>query len=705
MMNLKILSRYAVFLVACSVPVRAETVFHVGPGGDDAGPGTQSRPFATLERAREAVRSAGSAGPRSVVVHRGDYQMRSTLALSREDSGTESYPVTWSCARDEKVRLIGGKNVPARAFRSLKDAALLARLGPAARNHVLMADLHALGMPTTPEFPVAYHGAPPGPELFFNGRRMALARWPNEGWATVAAIVESGSYPRKGDQSNRPGVFEYSGDRPERWKAADGTWLQGYWCFDWYDETIRVDRIDTASRRITFAAPHFYSLRQGNPSPRRYRAINVLAELDSPGEFYVERSAGLLFFWPPSDISDAQITVSTLDAPVVTLRDCSHVIVRGFTIESGLGEGVEITGGTGCRVEACEIRNMRRIGIRVAGGTNHRVESCDIHDTGTGGIVLEGGDRKTLAPAGHEASNNHIWRFSIHQLTYAYALSIGGVGNRAAHNLMHDAPHEAIIITGNDNILEYNEIHRVCTETDDSGAFHKGRNPSSRGNQIRFNYWHDLGSPMGHGTAAVYFDDGDGGEVLFGNVFYRCGDPGRGPFGTVFSHGGHDTRAENNIFIDCKRALGSAPWDDARWRNALKDRLFVDELLKDVDITKPPYITRYPELVDFMNPQPGHKRVNRARWNLLVRCGQATSGNWEFDPAENLVLDQDPGFVDAANGDFSLRGDSEVFRRLSGFKPIPFDRIGLRRTPAASGPENRDGVRSGLGPGPRGFRG
>jgi hypothetical protein len=75
---------------------------------------------------------------------------------------------------------------------------------------------------------------------------------------------------------------------------------------------------------------------------------------------------------------------------------------------------------------------------------------------------------------------------------------------------------------------------------------------------------------MGHGNAAVYFDDGDGGDIVFGNVFVRCGEPGRGSFGTVLSHGGHDIRAENNIFVDCKRALGSAPWDDARWRDALK---------------------------------------------------------------------------------------------------------------------------------------
>ena len=189
---------------------------------------------------------------------------------------------------------------------------------------------------------------------------------------------------------------------------------------------------------------------------------------------------------------------------------------------------------------------------------------------------------------------------------------------------------------------------------------------------------------MGHGTAAVYFDDGDGGDTVFGNVFFRCGYPGRGSFGTVFSHGGHDNPAENNIFIECQRALGSAPWDDARWKDAVDGGQGCEwqtRLLKEVDITKPPYTTRYPDLVGFMNPQPGQPRVNRAKNNVLVRCEQVSSGNWTFAPDEIWATDGDPGFVDAAQENFLLRPDAEVFQRLPGFQPIPFDQIGPR-TPA-----------------------
>ena len=669
-----------VTLAASAVPAAEESVFHVSPTGNDANPGTQARPLATVQGARQAVRLAGPEKTRKVILHGGDYELGSTFILGRQDSGTATRPVIWQAAAGETVRFVGGRSLSASAFRTVADGPVLARLGPAARGRVVQADLRALGITNLPPFPVAYHGAPPGPELFFNDNRMTLARWPNEGWATIARIVESGSRPRDGDKRGLAGSFEYSGHRPGRWHPAEGVWLQGYWCYDWYDEVIQIASIDSAAHHIRLAAPHIYSLMQGNPSPRRYRALNVLEELDQPGEFVIDRNSGRLYLFPPGDLAQGRITVATLDAPVVTLQDAAYITLRGVVVECGLDDGIVVANGTGCEVVACTVRNMRRLGIRVTGGTQHRVTSCDIHHTGQGGLVLGGGDRKTLTPGNHVAANNHIWRFSEHQLTSAYGLSFEGVGNRAAHNLIHDAPHQAIFVGGNDHTFEFNEVHHVCTETDDCGALYKGRNPSCRGNLIRFNYWHDIGSPMGHGNAAIYFDDGDGGDTVFGNIFVRCGEPGRGPFGTVFSHGGHDLRAENNVFIDCKRALGSAPWDDARWRDALRggqDCFFTEKLLKEVDITKPPYTTRYPELVNYLDPPAGVPRVSHARLNLMVRCKEVSGGNWRLEPDANWSTDSDPGFVDGPAGDYRFRPDAAVFTRLVGFKPIPVEKMGL----------------------------
>ncbi len=641
-------------------------------------------PFATLRRARDAVRKAPKDRARNVIVRAGTYPLTQTFTLGKGDSGTQEHPVVWRAGPGENVRLTGGVTLPPESFRPVTDEKVLARLDAAARGHVLRSDLKALGVKELTQYPVRFRGVPAVPELFFNDQRMTVARWPNEGWTTIAKIIASGARPRSGDTSGKPGVFAYEGDRPSRWNVEAGVWLLGYWCYDWYEETIKVKSIDREKRQITLAEPHLYGVQQGNPSPRRYRALNLLEELDRPGEYTIGPAAGLLYFWPPARLSGSRVVLSRLAGPVLKLQDAQHVVVRGFIVEASLGNGIDVVGGCGNRIQACEVRNTRQLGIGVTGGNGHKVEACDLHDTGTGGLAMEGGDRKTLRPGGHHVVNNHIWQFSRHQFTYACGIRLAGVGNRAAHNLIHDAPHMAVGLHGNDHVFEYNVVHHVCMETDDCGALYKGRNPSCRGNMIRYNFWHHIGSPMGHGNAAVYFDDGDGGDTVFANVFFRCGEPGRGSFGTVFSHGGHDNVAENNVFIECKRALGSAPWPDKRWREAIDGGsgcLWRTRLLKEVDITKPPYTTRYPGLVGFMNPQPGQPRVNRATRNLIVRCGQVSSGNWQWKPEENWVTDGDPGFVDAAKRDFRLRPDAEVFKRLPGFRPIPLERVGLFADP------------------------
>ncbi len=667
--------------IATALIAAPPAVVHATPAGEGPGNGTAEAPFVGLETTRDAVRAMKAAGKLpggvTVLLHGGDYRRATSFHLTAEDSGTAAAPVVYRAAPGEEVRLTGALPVPADAFTLVTDPVVRERLPEAVRDRVVQADLKALGLPPVAPMPAQFRGAPLAPELFYNDRRMTLARWPNEGWAHIAKILETGSVPRTGDQGGQPGSFQYDGDRPARWDVAAGVWLRGYWCFDWYEETIQVQAIDPATHSITFARPHLYGVKQGNPSPRRYCALNLLEELDSPGEFYLDRAAHRLYFLPPGPLAGARVELSLLDAPVVTLTDCRQVVLNGLIVEAGLTCGVEVTGGEECRIEACRARNLRQLGIRVVGGRRHQVLACDIHDTGTGGLHLEGGDRKTLTPAGHQAINNHIWGFARHQLTYANGLMLAGVGNRAAHNLLHDAPHQAAAISGNDHLFELNEVHHVCLETDDCGALYKGRNPSMRGNVIRHNFWHHLGGPMGHGNAAIYFDDGDGGEQVIGNVFFRCGDPGRGSFGTVFSHGGHDNLAEHNVFVECRRAIGSAPWNDQRWRQALAGGDWVNKLRREVDISQPPYTTRYPALVGYLDPPAGQARVNHAARNLFAMCGEVSSGNWRWSADENLVTAEDPGFVDAARGDFRLRPDAPALTAVPGFEPPPFEQMGL----------------------------
>lgn len=651
--------------------------FYVAMNGSDTNSGSRSHPFHSFEQARNEIRRLKSSGSLpadgvSVIVRGGTYFLNKSFVLNEQDS--ETNPILWQAAPNEVVRLCGGLLVPSKAFHAVTNETILSRLDAQARRQVVQINLREPGITNLEGYPDEFRGAPDVPELFFNDQRQQVARWPNQGWATIAKIVQRGN-----STNSTPSIFEYSGDRPARWNVQNGVWLLGYWCYDWYEESIKVKAIDQTNHQITLAALPHYGIWQGNSAPRRWRAENILEELDEPGEYYLDAQSGELYFWPPSNLNRARIVLSTLNAPLIQLTDATNLILRGFTIENGLGDGIDVTDGQSNSIVACEIHNLRQVGIRVSGGIGHRVLNCDVHDTGTGGIILSGGDRKTLTPAGLQAINNRIWNFAQLQLTYAPGIVLSGVGNEAAHNEIYGASHMAVGINGNDHIFEFNYVHNVCTNADDAGALYKGRNPSCRGNIIRYNFWRDIGDPSTSFTSAIYFDDGDGGDMVFGNIFLRCGHVVRNNFGAIFSHGGHGIFAENNLFIDCPRALGSSPWNDQHWKEMLEGNDWQNKLLKEVNITTAPYTNHYPALIGFMDGQPQADRISYPNNNVFVRCRLPNTGNWTNAPGKSLNLTNDPGFVDFAGGNLKLRPDSIVFKRLPDFQPIPFDKIGIEK--------------------------
>jgi len=645
---------------------------HVGPSGDDGNAGTEAAPLAALRAARDAIRAQGPPeGGATVWVHEGTYELDATFTLTEADGGTAERPIVYRAAPGAEVRLVGGRTLPATVFQAPAKDIARKRVPSEARGHVRCADLAALGVTELGEFPEYSNEAIVLPELFCNGQRMTLARWPNDDWETVAKVVESGPAPWRRHESDRLMAFEYRGDRPSLWLDAPAVWLHGYWCFDWRSSTIQVKSIDPGTRTITFLRNHEYGLGSGNPAPRRYHAVNLLEELDVPGEYFIDRAQARLYFWPPAPLEESRVVLSTLTDPVVVIDGADYVTLRGLTVENCAGVGICITGGSHNTIAACVIRNTGLDALRVEGGERHTVVACDIYDIGKGGLVINGGDRRTLTPCGHEALNNHIYNVSQRQRTGAYHVRMGGVGVRLAHNLLHDGPHQAIGLGGNDHVIELNEIHHTGMETDDCGSFYMGRNPSERGSVLRHNYWHDIGSTLSHGSAAVYFDDGSGGQTVVGNVFCRAAG---GNFGAVFIHGGHDNTVENSIFVDCKLALGQAPWTDGRWREQVEGDLWQRKLREEVDITQPPYSERYPDLEGFFEPS-GAPRVNYAYRNLVYRCGGFVRGNWMV--LDNWVTDEPPGFNSLKREDFGLREKGAVFSRIPGFQPIPFDEMGL----------------------------
>jgi len=303
-----------------------------------------------------------------------------------------------------------------------------------------------------------------------------------------------------------------------------------------------------------------------------------------------------------------------------------------------------------------------------------------------GGISINGGDRTTLTPANHFAENNHIHHYARWFRVYHSGIHLSGVGNRASHNLIHDAPHMGMGFSGNDHLIEFNEIHNVCFESNDAGAIYTGRDWTMRGNVLRHNFLHNITGFENRGCVGIYLDDMFSSADMIGNVFYNVTR-------AAFIGGGRDCTVANNIFVDCRpamhvdaRALGWAHDHADGWLEEAAEK----GTLSGIAYNTPPYSERYPALAVILEGEPKAPEGNVIARNI------SWGGKWDgmqevtkqYLTVENNLIDEDPLFVDAENKDFRLRDDSPAF--ALGFEPIPFEKIGLYESPdRASWPVER----------------
>lgn len=92
------------------------------------------------------------------------------------------------------------------------------------------------------------------------------------------------------------------------------------------------------------------------------------------------------------------------------------------------------------------------------------------------------------------ADNNYIHHIAAFQRTYHTGVKLAGVGDRASHNLIHDCYHQAILISGNDHLVEYNVIHHTNLGSEDTGGVYmSSRDFTQRGTVIRYNVFHHVG--------------------------------------------------------------------------------------------------------------------------------------------------------------------------------------------------------------------
>ncbi|MCU7552560.1 right-handed parallel beta-helix repeat-containing protein [Chitinophagaceae bacterium LB-8] len=686
----------------------------VSINGKDSNPGTLEKPFATLQKARSVVREQKKLYPDdafTIFIRQGSYFLADGFQLDSLDSGTEKAPVTYSAYQDEKVYFTGGVTIPVQKAVAVSNASILSRLLPEARAKVLQVNLKALGIKNYGSIKPKGFGRPytnAAMELFCNKEAMKPARWPNDSLVPIGKVLDQGSIPRNGDFSGRGGKFTYNVQRPEWWTKANDVWISGFFRYGYADDAVKIARLDTANKTFTTAQETMYGF-EGGKIFQRWYAFNLLEEIDVQGEYYIDRDAGMLYFLPPAGELQS-IELSITEAPLLVMENTSYVHFNNINFECARGMGVYIERGKENKLEHCTFSNLGMVAVSIGkgihtsnglqhtvtgqpasrmigslyghlysnttfdreAGTGHVISNCQIYNAGSGGIILGGGNRLTLEKGNNQVVNCRIYNFNRIERSYKAGINIDGVGNIIRNCEIYNCPGSAILLHGNDHLIEKNNIHHAVTDGDDMGAVYYGRDPSEFGNKVRHNFFHHLGNDHGY-LVAVYHDDGACGMEVYGNVFYKSGSR------ASLIGGGNDNVYRNNLFIDCQQAIHL----DNRlqgWAKSFVNRndLF-EKRLQAVNYQQPPYASAYPSLTNYFDDKAGLPKRNYIEGNVFINTKMISDGKAEWsDVGKNLTLFGNPGFADMEKMNFELLPGAEIFKLMPEFKKIPFHEIGIQ---------------------------
>lgn len=689
-----------IFVAAAILPSLLAVVsaadLYVSPTGDDSAPGIQARPLRTLRAARDRLRPRLAAMDRDLIVmlRGGAYYLAETFSLTPADSGRNGFSVVYRACPGERPELIGGRPVTG----WVRD-----------RGEVWKASV-----------PEGWRFE----QLFCNGQRMTKARHPTRGYFEVEAAVEAD--PLRS--------FAYKAEDIPPWNFGPEAQVFVWASYDWFSSQLPVASINYHQRIITLAGtPLGNIVRRAH---RRYFIQGVREALDSPGEWFLDTTESVLYFWPPGDdVESLEIVAPTLTR-VVELKGASpdepvrHVRLEGLRVSvSRFGpEFVETRGTHGrtpwnepankeaavylehaehCKIQDCEVAHAGYNAIALVWGARHNaVTGCHIHDAGFHGVLLSGYRSAFGTKMDHNRDNrvDNNWIHHCGRLVgHGGGVFIWASGhNSIAHNLIHNMPRYGVCLKGErwggkygrkigdetvtkenhwdfvhsrDNCIEFNHIHTVNEDTEDSGFVSTWG--SGKGNVIHHNLIRHCRRELKGLSMGIYLDDAADHWTVTQNVVcdIRGGAPGR--CFCIYAKGIHNV-IENNVLVGEELTGG-----------AIRTFAMADERADHHTYRRNIIYLTGPATCAFGFQNWSDDRVAGSDHNLFFsQAGQVTMlgipgedtyANWraildgKFDQ-HSLVAD--PLFVDPDSGDFRLRPDSPA-RRL-GIVSIDVSKCGLR---------------------------
>jgi Right handed beta helix region len=669
-------------------PPRAN--FYVALNGQDTWSGRLAAPnasrsdgpFATLARARNAVRSLRASdaanAPILVLVRGGTYFLQEPLVFRPDDSGTLKASVTYAAYPSEKPVVSGGMSI-----KGWKPTVVAGR------------NLWAADVP--PEGKAR--------QLFVNGRRCARPRLPKEGLYRIAEIPDvTADTPTNARQT----WFRFFPGDIRAWENLTDIEVVAL-CF-WVESRMPIAKVDEATRAVYFSQGSVFRLTDDfSMTPAPYYVENVFESLERPGEFYYDRTKGKIYYIPRpgEDLNSAEAIVPRQLLHLVRFegqpeagRFVEHVRLRGISFahtdaarpsrdwpgDSWRVSGavtapgaIQLVGARNCAVEDGEIAHVGSYAIELSFGcTGNRIVGNEIYDLGAGGIKV--GPRvaptSSLLQSGENViTDNHIHDGGkiYHSLYGIHA--VNSTRDTISHNHIHHLPYIGIALglgeaTATGTMIEHNDIHDIGLGmlSDLAGIYTIDRLMVPRDIVIRNNVVHDIES-RGYGGWGIYFDDGTAGVTAENNIVYRCKSGG---FHMHYGNGKTlgESILQNNIFALSREAQIERSRNEPHIQFRFEGNIVY---------------WKEGTLLGRNWEGKGYRFERNIYWDRrfvggdpdqAIRFGPWTFKEWQQRGQDLDSIVADPLFMDPEKDNFTLRRDSPALKL--GFNPIDISNLGPR---------------------------
>jgi len=661
-------------IVGWTLPLAAQQAdVVIAPTGDDqGGRGTVEAPYASLGRARQAVRdlrqrTPARATPVRVLLRAGAYWLAEPFRLVPEDSGSAAAPVVYAAWPGETPVISGGVRLTGWQVKEGRWELTL---------------------------PAVQAGEWSFCQLFVNGERRWRPRLPKEGYLFIEKELPP---TREGQAFDRFGFR--AGDILPGWHGLSDVEVLPF--HFWGMSRLRIGTVDPEQRVVTFTGPTCgNSWWAGLQKGHRYLVENVREALGTPGEWYLDRPTGVLTYLPlPGEDPATATVVAPLLERLLDIRGeeglglyTSDLRFEGLTFahtnwvlpekgysygqaDAGLRGALYLEGARNVSFQSCRVMQVGTYAIDFAAGTQYcRVEDCEVFDLATGGIRIgEGWGVRDGAPvAGHNILRNNT-------IAHGGRLHPAGIGvwiglaadNTVESNDVFDFYYSGFSVgwtwgygptPANHNVIESNHVYQIGQGvlSDMGGIYTLGLSP---GTVIRHNSFHDIDS-FDYGGWGIYFDEGSTGVVAESNLVYRT------KTGGFHQHYGKENTVRNNLFAFARIGQVQRSRDETHLGFTFERNLV--------------YWDEGPLLHGNWTTRAGFALNRNLYWNAAgapVTFAGETLEQWQASGQDRDSVVADPRFVDPAKGDFRLAEGSPAAK--VGFEPFPLTGFG-RQTPASA---------------------